>query len=258
MEHSYKFLLEEEDYNNYIIELYNLIANTQEKIAKEMYLIVNQSDTILKYLELRREIQKGNNEYSQQIKELEKEFFKIPEEVRKEFIKSLELFTEDRLKNLFHSILNTLQNYHIIIICLYIIENRFIQQIPIEHLSEIKLNSSKLTVEQLYEALNEMYESKALLFINFIPCTNRVFDLLTNSFKCKDKDNFIRIIYDNNLDLTSINKICNINLCIQHLIFLYEQNINLASTTFPIEMPSQLKKKISLFFLKYKTIKKMY
>lgn len=83
----------------------------------------------------------------------------------------------------------------------------------------------RITAEQLYEALKKMrYESKALGFIKSIPCPNAILDLLIENFKMNKKKKFIKAIHDNNCDLSSIQKICYINLKLEHLRFYTNKN----------------------------------
>lgn len=78
---------------------------------------------------------------------------------------------------------------------------------------------NKMTVGEVFDVLEMLQENDALQLLRMIDCPTLIFDTLIDSFKNKNKSDFIDIVHSGNIDLSRMSFVC----------FLYEKIIMFSS-----------------------------
>lgn len=255
MEHEY--IHSSNDYLQYLTDLSEFAGLNLQTLAGQGELIIKNLENIAYYI-LEKCYSDSSMESNKKVTEVEVNFLNIPNPTRDEYYNRLlsilkektdeSVSTKDRLQTavqyVFRKTKNTLYDSYILSVCMFIVKNNHLPMASIDSLNKIPfIPDMKITVEQLYETLKIMRnESQALGLIKLISCPNAIWDILIESFKMNRKKKFIQTIYDNDCDLTSIQKVCYVNQKLEHLLFLYQQKIKLSSDILPMEDPPQEEK----------------
>lgn len=240
----------------YLTDLSRFIIEKSEVLTKQGESIKENLKKIVLYIVTKKYSVPSTEANEEDIK-IQRDFLEIPPPVRDEYYSRIQYVLKEKMdlstppieglnatmKYVFEKTKNTLWNYFIFSICIFIVQNNFLSKIPIGSLNKIPfIPNMRMSTEQLYETLKKMYESKAIGFIKLIPCSNAVLDSLITTFQMNHNKKFIKVIQDNNCKLTSIQKICYIYSAFEHLLFLYQQKIELSPQIVPMEESPQEEK----------------
>lgn len=255
MEH--EFIQTSNEYLQYLSDLGRFAVQNLEISARQEELIKDKLRKVILYIVTKRDSD-SSLKTNKDVAKAEHDFLEIPLQIRNEYCNRVYYVLKEKtdqsvpvtdglttaMQYIFRKTQNTLWDSYISSVCIFIVENNLLPMASINSLNKIPfIPDMRITAEQLYEALKKMrYESKALGFIKSIPCPNAILDLLIENFKMNKKKKFIKAIHDNNCDLSSIQKICYINLKLEHLRFLYQQKIELSSEILLMEDPPQEEK----------------
>lgn len=236
MEH--EFIQTSNEYLQYLSDLGRFAVQNLEISARQEELIKDKLGKVILYIVTKRDSD-SSLKTNKDVAKAEHDFLEIPLQIRNEYCNRVYYVLKEKtdqsvpvtdglttaMQYIFRKTQNTLWDSYISSVCIFIVENNLLPMASINSLNKIPfIPDMRITAEQLYEALKKMrYESKALGFIKSIPCPNAILDLLIENFKMNKKKKFIKAIHDNNCDLSSIQKICYINLKLEHLRFLYQQ-----------------------------------